>query len=188
MGIIELILILFTVLIIVIMIAYYFIIYNRFMKLRNAADATLNQIRVAIRKRLDLIGELVDAVKSYAKFEREVLEKVTKLRTSIAYASPEEVRDIDRESRNILGRLLAVMEAYPELKTSEVVSKLMDAVKSVEDEIARHRYTYNNIIQQYNTMIDTFPSKIIASINGFTKLPYLETRVGVTEERPRIEF
>ncbi len=188
MGLIEIIIVAVIILFAAIMIAYYFATYNKFQTLRNAAEATLGQIRVAVRKRLDLIGQLVDTVKSYAKFEREVLEKVTAMRASIGRASPEELNQIERETRSILGRLIAVVEAYPDLKTSQAVSQLMQAIREIEDEIARHRYTFNNIVQQYNTMIDTFPSKIIAQISGFRKLPYLELGVSEREERPRIEF
>jgi len=173
---------------IVVFLIYYVVVYNRFQTLRNASEATLGQVRVAIRKRLDLIGQLLDSVKSYAKFEKEVLEKVTALRSSIGAATPEEINKIEREARGILGRLLAVVEAYPELKTSEAVKELMQSVREIEDEIARHRYTYNNIVQQYNTMVDTFPSKIVARFSGFKKLAYLELGVSEAEERPRIEF
>ncbi len=188
MDLITLIVILLLVAVIGLMIAYYFMIYNKFQRLRNAAEATLGQIRVAIKKRLDLVTQLVDAVKSYAKFEREVLEKITSMRTAVGKASPEELNKMEREMRGIMTRLFAVVEAYPELKTSQVVSQLMQAIKEVEDEIARHRYTFNNIVQQYNTMIDTFPSKIIAQMNNFAKIAYLELGVSETEERPRIEF
>jgi LemA protein len=188
MGIVELIITLIGLLVVVGFIAYYFVVYNRFMKLKNAAEATLGQIKVALRKRLDLIGELVDAVKSYASFEKSTLEKITSLRASIATASPEELRDVERESREFLGRLLAVAESYPELKTSEAVVNLMNSTRELEDEIARHRYTYNNIVQEYNTMIDTYPSRIVAQINGFIKLPYLEVGGEELEERPEIRF
>ncbi|RLF20508.1 MAG: LemA family protein [Thermoprotei archaeon] len=167
---------------------YYFATYNRFQALRNASEATLNQIRVALRKRLDLIGQLVDAVKSYAKFEKETLERIVELRSSIAKASPEEIRKAERETRELLSRLIAIVEAYPDLKTATTVMKLMEAVREIEDEIARHRYTYNNIVQEYNTKIDTFPSSIVAKMNGFRKLPYLEVGGAEIEVRPRIEF
>ncbi len=188
MGITALIAGVIVVVIIAVLVAYYFRTYNRFQTLRNAADATLGQIRVAVRKRLDLIGQLVDTVKSYARFEREVLEKVTAMRASVGRASPEELNKIERETRSILGRLIAVVEAYPDLKTSQAVGQLMQAIRDIEDEIARHRYTFNNIVQQYNTMIDTFPSKIVAQMSGFRKLPYLELGVSEREERPHIEF
>jgi LemA protein len=169
------------------LIAYFVSVYNRFFSLRNSSDATLGQIRVALKKRLDMIEQLVDSVKSYARFEREVLEKITQLRSEVFKAGAEGLRDIDRQSRQILGNILAVAENYPDLKTSNTVSSLMEAVKGVEEEIARQRYTYNNISQEYNIMCDMIPSKFIAGIIGLTKLPYLQFEEEV-ERRPRIEF
>ena len=148
--------------------------YNRFQQLKNGAEATLNQIKVALKKRLDMIQELVEAVQSYARYERETLENITRMRTEVLkVASAEDVQKIDRASRQILGNIMVAVENYPDLKTSETVQKLMDAVREVEDEIARHRYTYNNIVQEFNTKVDTFPSNIVASMFGFTKLSYL---------------
>lgn len=175
------------VIIVIGLIVYFTSIYNRFLNLRNSSEATLGQIRVAMKKRLDMIEQLVEAVKSYARFEREVLEKVTRLRSEVFKAGAEGLRDIDRQSRQILGNILAVAENYPELKTSNTVSELMEAVRNVEGEIARQRYTYNNISQEFNIMHDTIPSKFIARIIGLSKLPYLQFEEAV-ERRPRIEF
>ena len=162
-------------------------IYNRFFALKNSAEATLGQIRVALKKRLDMIDQLLGAVKSYAKFEKETLENITKYRASIGSASPEAISEIDRQSAGILGRLIAVAENYPDLKTSTTVTNLMDSVKTVEDEIARQRYTYNNIAQQFNTMLDTIPSNIVGRIIGLIKLEYLKFEEAI-ETRPKIEF
>lgn len=170
------------------LVVYAVYLYNRFQALRVAGEATLNQVRVALRKRLDMISQLVEAAKEYAVFERETLESVTKMRAAVASAPPEEVRDIDRESGRLLARVLAVAESYPTLRTAEPVSKLMDAVKSVEDEIARLRYTYNNIVQEYNTRIYTFPSSLVARMMGAGKMPYLEVGGPELEERPRISL
>jgi len=95
--------------------------------------------------------------------------------------------EVDRQSRQLLGNILAVAESYPDLKTSSTVASLMDAVRNVEDEVARQRYTYNNIGQEYNIMCDTIPSKLIARLIGLTKIPYLQFEEDV-ERRPRIEF
>ena len=168
-------------------ILYFISIYNRFFSLKNSADATLGQIRVAMKKRLDMIEQLVDSVKSYAKFERKVLENVTRLRSEVFKASPEGLRKIDSESRGLLGNLLAVAESYPDLKTSNTVSSLMDGVKDIEGEIARQRYTYNNITQEYNIMHDTIPSKYIAQLIALVKLEYLKFEEAI-ERRPKIEF
>jgi len=172
-----------VVVLIVVGIAAVFVgIYNRFFSLKNSAEATLGQVKVAMKKRLDMIEQLLGAVKSYAAFEKETLEKVTAMRASVARAGPGDLNEVERESRTILGRLLAVAESYPDLKTSQTVQDLMTAVRGVEDEIARQRYTYNNISQQFNTMTDTIPSNLVAGILGLAKLQYLE--FGEEIERP----
>lgn len=155
-------------------IAFYFItIYNRLQSLKTGAEATLSQIRVAMKKRLDMIEQLVDSVKSYAKFERDTLEKITNIRANLGSASPDELAKINSVSRGLLGNVLAVAESYPELKTSEAVTTTMNAIKDVEDEISRHRYTYNNIIQEFNTMLVTVPSNMVASFTSMRKMDYL---------------
>ena len=159
--------------IIVIIIIAYIYFYNRLQRFRNAADAELSQIRVAMKKRLDMIEQLLGAVQGYTKFEREVMEKVAALRAGVLGAKPEELAKIESESRSLLGTIRAVAEAYPDLKASTTVIKLMDAIVGVEDEIARQRYTYNNVVQELNTMIDTIPSNVVASISGVRKQDYL---------------
>jgi LemA protein len=176
------------ILLIILGFVLYFIgIYNRFFSLKNSSEATLGQIRVAMKKRLDMIDQLLGAVKSYAKFERETFEKVTAMRASVGSAGPGDLNDIERESRSILGRLFAVAENYPDLKTNTTVTSLMDAVKGVEEEIARQRYTYNNISQQYNTLADVIPSNFVARLLGLQKLTYLEFEEAISTP-PRIEF
>jgi LemA protein len=162
-------------------------IYNRFFSLKNSSEATLGQIRVAMKKRLDMIDQLLGSVRSYARFEKETFEKVTAMRASVGSAGPGALNEIERESRSILGRLFAVAENYPDLKTNTTVMSLMEAVKGVEDEIARQRYTYNNISQQYNTLRDIIPSNIVARLLGLEKLPYLEFEEAISTP-PRIEF
>lgn len=149
-------------------------IYNNFKKYKNAAEATLGQIKVAMKKRLDMIEQLLGAVKGYVKHEREIFENIARLRQGIDAAEPGRLGDIEQESRTITSSLLAVAEAYPDLKASETTQKLMEAVIDVEDEIARHRYTFNNIVQQYNTMQDTIPSSLLAGAAGASKMKYLE--------------
>jgi LemA protein len=154
--------------------AVYFIsIYNRLQKLSNGAESTLSQIRVAMKKRLDMIEQLVDSVKSYARFERGVLENISSMRTRVGSAGPGELTKIESESKGVFGNLMAVAEDYPQLKTSETVMMTMNAIEGMEDEISRHRYTYNNIVQNFNTMLDSIPSKYVASSVGLRKMDYL---------------
>ncbi len=162
-------------------------IYNRFYTLKNSSEATLGQIRVAMKKRLDMIEQLLGAVKSYAKFEQETFTRVTAMRAAVATAGPGDLAKVETESRSIFGRLLAVAENYPDLKTSQSVTSLMDSVKSLEDEIARHRYTYNSISQEFNTMMDTIPSSFIGHLTGMPKLEYLQFEEEIITP-PKIEF
>jgi LemA protein len=162
-------------------------IYNRFVSLKNSSEATLGQIRVAMKKRLDMIDQLLGSVKSYARFEKETLEKVTAMRASVATASPGDLNKVEAESRSIFGRLLAVMENYPDLKTVTTVTSMMDSVKTLEDEIARQRYTFNNIAQEFNTMMDTIPSNFVARLMGLIKLEYLQFEEAI-KTPPKIEF
>jgi LemA protein len=162
-------------------------IYNRFYSLKNSSEATLGQIRVAMKKRLDMIEQLLGAVKSYAKFEQDTLTRVTAMRAAVATAGPGDLNKVEAESRSIFGRLLAVAENYPELKTSQTVTSLMDSVKSLEEEIARQRYTYNNISQEFNTMMDTIPSTFIGHMIHLPKLEYLQFEDEI-KTPPKIEF
>lgn len=163
---------------IIIFFLYIVAIYNKFKRLKNAGDATLGQIKVALKKRLDMLSELVDSVKSYAKFEKSTLENITKMRSEVMKGDAKDIKKIEDASRKILGDIKVAVENYPELKTSESVNRLMDATTSIEDEIARHRYTYNNIVQEYNTMTDVVPSSMVASMFSFKKMDYLEFEEG----------
>jgi len=167
---------------------YFVSVYNRFQRLKNGAEATLGQIKVALKKRLDLLSQLIENVKSYASFERETLEKIVELRSSVfQLREPKDVERVDRESKELLGNILVTFENYPDLKTSLLSEDVNSAVKSIEDEISRHRYTYNNIVQEFNTMLDTFPSNIIGSLFGFKRLDYLKFGEEV-EERPNLNW
>lgn len=164
---------------------YFAIIYNRLYRYRNASDANLSQIWVALKKRLDMIEQLLGATKGYVKHERELFESIASLRASLMKAGTHNMDEVNRESHRITGDILAIAEGYPELKANETVIKLMDAIVSVEDEIARHRYTYNNVVQTFNTMVDTIPSNVVARSSGMEKLGYLEFEEEV-EKRPDI--
>jgi LemA protein len=174
-------------LVIVVLVLWVIGIYNRFVSLRNSSEATLGQIRVAMKKRLDMIEQLLGAVKSYAKFEKETLERVTAMRASVGSAGPGDLNKVEAESRSILGRLFAVMENYPDLKTVGTVTSMMDSIKGLEDEIARQRYTFNNISQEFNTMMDTIPSNFVAKLMGLIKLEYLQFEEAI-KTPPKIEF
>ncbi|PWR72382.1 LemA family protein [Methanospirillum stamsii] len=175
------------ILVVIGLIVWFISLYNRFFALKNSYEATMGQIKVALKKRLDMIDQLLGAVKSYAAFEQETFERVTAMRSQVGSAGSGDIPALEAESRSILGRLFAVMENYPDLKTQQTVSDLMGSVKNVEDEIARQRYTCNNIAEQFNTMVDTIPSNFVAGIAGLSKLEYLEFEEEINK-RPEISF
>lgn len=159
----------------IIIIGLFITIYNRFQRLNNGAEAGLSQIKVALKKRLDMISQLVEVVKGYAKFERTVMENITKMRSLVGQdIVTGEIDKINGESKNILERILAVVENYPDLKASKNFIDLMNAIKDVEGEISRQRYTYNNIVQEYNTKLEVIPSIFVAKLLSYKKLEYLK--------------
>lgn len=165
----------FTAVCIICIIIGFILIYNKFQRLKNGSEAGISQIKVALKKRLDLISQLVEIVKSYAKFERQVFENITKLRSSIGnIKTPGDINKLNSDSKRILNNLIAVVESYPDLKASDNVKDLMNVITDVEDEIARQRYTYNNIVQDFNTRVSSVPSNLIAKIFSFEKIGYLE--------------
>ena len=162
-------------LILIIIIGLFITIYNKFQRLNNGAEAGLSQIKVALKKRLDMISQLAEVVKGYAKFEKNVMENITKMRSLFSQdITIKEIDKINGESKNILERILAVVENYPDLKASKNFFDLMNAIKDIEGEISRQRYTYNNIVQEYNTKLDVIPSNIIAKLLSYKRLEYLK--------------
>jgi LemA protein len=159
-----------VVMVIALVVAY---LFNRLQRYQNAADANLSQIQVAMKKRLDLIDQLLEAVKGYIRYEQEVVTTLATMRSRVIGASPTSLDEIDRTSRSFSGALVAIAEAYPDLKAQTLVQRLMEALVDVEDEIARHRYTFNNIVQEINTMVDTLPYSGMARLTGQEKRAYL---------------
>jgi len=177
------------ILILLVVLGLFISIYNRFKTLRNGADAGLAQIKVALKKRLDMITQLVDTAKGYAEFEKKTMTEVTEMRSRVGQIKGAgELSKLGNQSRKILDNIIAVVENYPELKSQENVNELMKAIQDVEDEISRHRYTFNNIIQEYNTKTDVVPSNMIASVFHFEKLEYLEFVESEISKRPVTEW
>ena len=148
--------------------------YNNFVKLRNRIEESLAQLDVTLKKRFDLIPNLVETVKGYAAHEKETLEGVINARNSGLNAST--LEDKDLQSKNLtsdISHLFAVAENYPELKANENFMSLQNSLMKIEDEILMCRKYYNAVVKHFNTATETFPSNIIASIFHFTRQTYL---------------
>jgi LemA protein len=157
-------------------------VYNKFINLKNGIDNNFSQIKVAMKKRTDMIGQLVDTASSYLKFEKTTLEGVTKMR-NISLDTPEGLKEADALSRSVFGKILAVSERYPKLKGIEAIKPLQENVKELEEEIGRLRYLYNDEVQTFNTMSERVPTNVVAGAFGFRKKEYLQFEEGI-EKRP----
>lgn len=161
-------------LVILIIIAMWIIgMYNRLVALRNSVQNAWSQIDVQLRRRFDLIPNLVETVKGYASHEKEVFTRVTEARAATANAKGvEDQAQAQNMLTGALKSLFAVAEAYPDLKANQNFLQLQNDLNQTEDQIALSRQFYNDVVMQLNTMIQSFPSNIIAGMFGFTQKEY----------------
>ncbi len=163
--------------------------YNRLVQLRNQVDQLWANIDVLLKRRFDLIPNLVETVKGYMKHERETLEAVTRARTAVASAgSPEQRMQAEGMLGAALGRLLAVAEAYPDLKANQNFLQLQGELANTENLIASARSQYNQAVQIYNTAIQMFPANLMAGMFGFRPRPYFEVAGEAERQAPRVQF
>jgi LemA protein len=149
--------------------------YNSLVTLKKRVENSWSQIDVQLKRRHDLIPNLVNSVKGYMKYEQETLEKVMKARAS-AISSRDINKRIENENElsGVLSRLLAVVENYPELKANENVNQLMEELRKTEDKISYARQFYNDIVMRYNTKLSIFPSNVIANMFSFKEAPFFK--------------
>ncbi len=160
--------ILIVVGVVVVMLVVAIYLFNRLVRLRNEVDTGWANIDVQLKRRNDLIPNLIETVKGYAAHERGVFEEVTKARAAMAQAStPGEAGAADSMLGQALGKLFAVAEAYPDLKASTNFLQLQSDLTDTEDKIAAARRYYNATVLAYNTATQTFPSLLLAGPAGF---------------------
>ena len=149
--------------------------YNRMVSRRQAVDNSWAQIETALQRRHDLIPNLVEAVKGYAKHEQDTFERVTRARSGAieAQAPPTQAAAEDGLTAAV-GRLMVVAEQYPELRATENFQKLQESLSETEDQIAITRRVYNDTVQTYNTLIQQFPAVLVASAFHFEPREYFD--------------
>ena len=172
---------------IIIVLAIAFVgMYNSFVKLKNSCEEAFSTMDVYMKKRFDLIPNLVETVKGYAAHEKETLEKVMAARNGIqSAATVEEKMAQENVLTGTLKSLFAVAEAYPDLKANTNFLDLQNQLNLVEEDIANSRKYYNAVVKQFNTKCEMFPSNIIASMFHFERKPMFE--VDSAEERKNVE-
>ena len=163
-------------------------IYNDLVKLKNRVKNSFAQIDVQLKRRNDLIPNLVETVKGYASHEKGVFEEVTKARSNVINASGvKETSQADNQLTSALKSLFAVAENYPELKANTNFQELQKQLDETENKIAYARQFYNDVVMMYNNKRETFPSNLIANLFNFEEADFFETDVE-SREVPKVEF
>lgn len=167
---------LYIIVALIVLIAIYVLVqYNGFITLNNTVKEAFSTMDVYLKKRWDLIPNLVETVKGYSKHESSLLEEVVKLRNSSYDAlSLSEKLNTNEQLSNHLSKLIAVAESYPDLKASQNFLSLSNDLSQIEDEIAQSRKYYNAVVRKFNTKVEMFPSNIIANCFHFTTLKMFE--------------
>lgn len=164
-------------------------VYNKLVKFRTLVDEAWSGINVQLKKRHDLIPNLMETVRGYAAHEKETFESVTLARNTAIQAQSVKTQEVaENQLSGALSRLLAVSERYPELKANQNFLQLQEQLGTIEGDIEKSRRYYNGAVRQKNIAIDTFPSNLIANMFGFEKSPFFELDSEAEKAVPKIKF
>ncbi|MCS7175633.1 LemA family protein [Pseudothermotoga sp.] len=174
--------------IVLILIVWFIGTYNSLVSKKKRVENAWSQIDVQLKRRHDLIPNLVNSVKGYMKFEKETLEAVINARAkAVSGGSIDDRIKAEGELSGALARLLAVFERYPELKANEQVKQLMEELTSTENRISYARQFYNDTVMKYNTSIEMFPTNIVARMFNFKAFPFFEA-AATEKETPKVDL
>jgi LemA protein len=174
---------------VVLVLLYFVAIYNRLVRLRALVKEGFSGITVQLRRRADLIPNLVETVQGYATHEREVFEEVSANRSkALSAGSVEATAQADAQMTGLLGRLFAVAEAYPELKANTNFLQLQDQLANIEGELQGARRYYNATVRDLNSTIQSFPPVLIARPMGFTEEPFYQDEDQSIQTAPKVSF
>jgi len=164
--------------------------YNALVRLRNLVQESWKQIDVELQRRHDLIPNLVETVKGYAKHEKETFEAVTEARNMASAPGSTVAQQAQQENvlTQALGRLFAVAEAYPDLKANVGFQQLQQELTNTEDRVAAGRRFYNANVRELNTKIEVFPTNVIAGMFHFVKAEYFEIQDQAVRQAPEVKF
>lgn len=178
-----------AIVVIVILAIIFISLYNGFIRLKNNCEEAFATMDVYLKKRYDLIPNLVETVKGYASHEKETLEKVVAARNMAQNAATlEEKAAGENALQGTLKSLFAVAESYPDLKANQNFMDLQDQLNMVEEDIANARKYYNAVVKQFNTKCEVFPSNIIAGMFHFEKRPMFEVEGAEERQNVKVSF
>jgi LemA protein len=182
--------ILIIVIILAILVGTVISVYNKLVRLRNTVRSSWSDIDVQMKKRFDLVPNLIETVKGYAAHEKSVFEKVTQARsTAMQATSPAEMAKAENMLRDTLKSLFAVAEAYPDLKANANFLQLQSQLQDLENSIESARRYYNAVVRDFNTLIESFPSNLIASQFRFKQEEFFQLEAPAEERKvPKVNF
>jgi len=175
--------------ILLVLVIWFVVMYNGLVALRNMVKNAWAQIDVQLKRRHDLIPNLVETVKGYAAHEKDTLENVTRARAAaVAANGVGEQSQAEQTLSGALGRLMLVVEAYPDLKANQNFLALQEELTSTENKIGFARQAYNDSVMQFNTKIQTVPANIVAGMFQFSAEPFFEVQEAAVREAPKVSF
>ncbi len=175
--------------VVVVVILWLVMTYNILVRMRNQVENAWAQIDVQLKRRHDLIPNLVETAKGYMEHERETLEAVTRARNLAQQAeTPGEASDAERQLSSALGQFFLVVERYPDLKANQNFLALQEELTSTENKIGFARQFYNDQVMNYNTKTQSFPVNIVAGMFNFTERDFFEVELEAEREVPQVEF
>ena len=173
---------------VVVAIAWAISIYNSLVKRKNYVEDAWSGIEVQLKKRHNLIPNLVKTIKGYTEHESSLLKDVTELRVPKATASPAEASSIEQAFSQKLGGIMVQVEAYPDLKADGGFQRLQDQLATIEGDIERARRYYNGSVRELNTLIQSFPSNLIANRYAFSEAEFFELDIEAARQTPQVDF
>ena len=176
------------IIVVVLLVLYIISVYNSLVNLKNKVEDQASQIDVELKRRFDLVPNLVETVKGYTKHEKETLENVVNARNS--YVSADNLGDqlkADGELTNAISKLFALTESYPDLKANENFMNLQNELSAIEEKIVYARQFYNDSVLMLNNKVEMFPSNLVAKMFNFTKKEFFEAS-SAERENVKVKF
>jgi LemA protein len=182
--------VLIIILVVIALIIFFVIgLYNSLVQLRVRAESAWSDIDVQLKRRHDLIPNIVETVKGYAAHEKGTFENIAKWRSAAMSAtSPQEISAAENQLTGALRQLFAVAEAYPQLRASEQFTSLTQSLQEVEDALQNARRYYNAVVRDYNTRLQSFPANMFAATLGFQPKQFFELSTPQEREVPQVKF
>jgi LemA protein len=177
-----------AIVVVVVLIAFFVLLYNGLVQARNRVDNSWGQVDVQLNRRYDLIPNLVETVKGYATHEQATFEKVVAARNAaVAAGNPAEQAAADNMLTGMLRQVFALAEAYPDLKANQNFQALQGELSETENKIAVARQIYNDTVLSFNNKVQTIPSSLVAALTGFTTRQFFDAPGGA-DQAPSVQF